>query len=339
MNGSAPNSGPTLRATAFAPLIRHFGGSVAGIRDLLQGHKLDPREVRDPYAVVPLAAYLEVFEDAARKVRDPVFGARLGRQLTPADLGPTGLLMIQSATLRRGLERFHSCLAALQSATDVRFLELGGQFEVTYEIRSDVVTPLPQDTEFSLSSICNLIRRCFDPRWSPEEIHFAHGPSRRPDLLQEFFGAPIKFGQATNRILSSSQGLDRHFRSEDTALIALIEHYAADLAMSSVSSSSFKERVRAIVAQNLGQRPINLPMVAAELGFAPRSLQRRLAEEDTSLREIVKIQRREIVTKQLANPDARLKEVAQALGYSDGTVFWRAYRDWTGEAPSRSRIS
>ena len=39
----------------------------------------------------------------------------------------------------------------------------------------------------------------------------------------------------------------------------------------------------------------------------------------------------------LADPRLSLKQVAQALGYSDGTVFWRAYRGWTGRAPSRAR--
>ena len=97
------------------------------------------------------------------------------------------------------------------------------------------------------------------------------------------------------------------------------------------------DRVIRWVTRNLGQRPPTLEIIAGDLGLTRRTLQRRLSEEGTSLRRILEHRRRDIVEGYLANPDLDMKRVAAALGYSDQTVFWRAYRRWTGARPTDRR--
>ncbi|WP_102224575.1 AraC family transcriptional regulator [Acidimangrovimonas sediminis] len=332
-----PEPRPFVRATALAPVLRHFHDRQAEFTGLLTGHGVDPGRVRDLYEEIPLASYFEVFEAAARLARDPVLGARLGLEISPADLGPTGLLLMQSSTIRRGLGRFQETLAALQTATDMTLSDDGVRLSLSYQIASRAVVPGAQDAEFSLSCVCRLIRLGFDRRWRPEEVHFSHPSSRRPDLLERLFAAPVRFGQGANRIVFGPEGLDTPHRTEDAGLIAVIERHVADLIRAREPELSLAERVRTIVDRDLGSRPVTLSGVAAALGLAPRSLQRHLAAEDTSLREIVRAERRRIGEQQLARPDVRLKSVAASLGYADETVLWRAWKDWTGAPPSRGR--
>lgn len=328
---------PSLRASALAPVLAHFADNPGRIETLLRVHGLDPVRVRDPYEPIPLAAYLRIFEAAAELAGDPVLGARLGQRIQPGELGPTGLLLQQSGTMRRGLQRFAASLSALQTATDMQLTEAEGLVSVTYHIRSPRVRPLPQDSEFSLSTLVRLIRAAFDSRWQPLEVHFEHAPSRRPDLLQRMFRAPVRFGQSSNRLLFAPEGLDREIRVEDGGLILVIERHVADLVLEQDAGAALSDRVLSVVVRNLGQRPVDLDSIAAELGLAPRSLQRALAEEGRSLRAILQAHRQGIADTYLADPRLSLKQVAQALGYSDATVFWRAYKGWTGHPPSRDR--
>ncbi|WP_158964948.1 AraC family transcriptional regulator [Chachezhania sediminis] len=331
--------GPSLRAAALAPILRHFGDRQADLDRILRQRGLDPAAVQDPYAVIPLTAYLTVFEDAARLAKDPVLGARLGRRIGPADLGPNGLLMIQSGTMRRGLDRFRRNLASFQNGTESRLVEDGPQAAFSYQLNRPDAVAWPQDAAFSMSCLCHMIRTAFDPRWSPEEIHFIHAPSPRPDVLERLFRAPVRFGQSANRVIFDARALDRVHRAEDTALIAVIKRHVADLILTEDTDTSLSDRVGLVVSRSLGQRPVTLDSVARELGLAPRSLQRHLAAEGTSLRRIVQAHRERIVATQLDTPGTSLKAVAQSLGYSDGTVFWRAYRGWTGHAPSKRTLS
>lgn len=324
---------PSLRAASLAPLRQYFDRAKGRLDALLRLHGLDPRKMRDPYEAIPLPAYLRLFEDAAQLAGDPLLGARLGQRIRPADLGPMGLLMQQSGTIRAGLERFTHSVSALQSATDIQLVERDGLVALSYQIRDPRLRGHAQDTEFSLSATSWLIRMSFDPQWRPIEVQLEHCASARSEALEAIFRAPVRSGQGANRLILAPDGLRAVHRAEDDALINLIERHVGDLSVPE-QARSLSDSVGRLVARNLGQRPVTLAAIAAELGFTPRTLQRGLSAEGTSLRRIVRSRRLEIVEGYLRTPGLDMKQAAAALGYSDQTAFWRAFKGWTGHRPS-----
>lgn len=326
-----------LRAVALLPLFRYFKG-VDGFAEILSRNGIDTDLVSDPYELIPLRAFLVILEEAARLARDPVLGARLGLTISPGELGPAGLLMMQSSTLRKGLVRYTESISALQGTTEMRLSEHDGYFDLTYQVNIADQMQWRQDAEMSLSSTCNLIRTCFDPKWRPLEVHFLHGYAPRPDLLEKIFRAPVRLGQGANRIIFSSDKIDMPFRGEDGELINVVSRHLADLLLERKGqAASCSAQVKSIVARKMGRGPCNVANIASEMGMTSRTLQRCLAAEKTSLRAIMREHRQEIAQASLAGSRSSLSEIAWSLGYSDGTVFWRAYKQWTGSAPSRRR--
>ena len=124
-------------------------------------------------------------------------------------------------------------------------------------------------------------------------------------------------------------------RQEDRDLILLIERHLSDLIADSGQASSMAERVNSLIRLYLGVRPTDLETIAAGLKIAPRSLQRRLAEEGVSIRELTQRHRMQMATTLLSEGGMSVEDIAASLGYADGTSFWRAYKKWTGFAPSR----
>lgn len=156
-------------------------------------------------------------------------------------------------------------------------------------------------------------------------------------MLQKLFRAPVLFHQSANRlIMSRDEAMIRH-RPEDAGLVAILARHIADLGAQHRHAPTLVDRVRRIVSLTLGQRPVTLDSVAAELRMSARSLQRYLSEEGTSLRALVQEHRVETAQMLLERTDMPLSQVALTLGYADGTVFWRAYRSWTGQEPSAIR--
>ena len=94
--------------------------------------------------------------------------------------------------------------------------------------------------------------------------------------------------------------------------------------------------VRAVLARSLGASP-TLASIARELGLSTRTLHRRLEAEGTSFRQLKDALRRETALAQLRTTRASVADIASALGYSEPSAFFRAFRNWTGEAPSRHR--
>ena len=78
--------------------------------------------------------------------------------------------------------------------------------------------------------------------------------------------------------------------------------------------------------------------LAAEIsGYSVRSLQRRLKEERTSYAQVVDKARCRVAMSTLREDRFSLTQIAEQLGYSEHSAFTRAFRRWTGMAPSQYR--
>ena len=77
--------------------------------------------------------------------------------------------------------------------------------------------------------------------------------------------------------------------------------------------------------------------VAQALATSERSLQRKLQAEGVSFRDVVDEARHKLAIVYLGDRTLSLTDVACLLGYSEGAAFTRAYKRWTGTAPSLAR--
>lgn len=318
----------SIRASVLMPLIEHVDQKTGKADLLLAGHGLLRSQMRDEYAMVPMTRYVALFEEAARVVGDPVLGARLGRAFTPGDLGPIGMLFSLSPTMRTAFLRLSKYVNAFQGATGSGLFEENGDVVWTYRLLDPVLWPRRQESEFTLSASCQLVRAAFGKGWRPLEVQFEHAAPRDTEPLQRIFRCPLAFNQTGNRLVIAREDADRVHRLEDRALTAILERHAADLVPDAELSPGTVEKVKALIAIYLGHKPITLAAIAMELNTSARTLQRRLGEEGASLRDLVQEHRQAIAGFHLDHPGASRTSVAQSLGYADTTVLWRARRRW-----------
>jgi AraC-like DNA-binding protein len=98
-------------------------------------------------------------------------------------------------------------------------------------------------------------------------------------------------------------------------------------------------QVSHIVSKRLGQADLEVNSIAAEMGLSSRTLQRRLAEEGTSLRDLVRRHRSQIVGRLLKDPKTKMTVIAHDVGYADATTFSRAFKNWSGDTPRDHRVA
>ena len=73
--------------------------------------------------------------------------------------------------------------------------------------------------------------------------------------------------------------------------------------------------------------------------MSERSIQRRLNEEHTSYRQLVDEVRKSLAIEHLSRPGTSTTDVAFLLGFSEPSAFTRAFRRWTGAAPTEFRAA
>jgi AraC-like DNA-binding protein len=97
--------------------------------------------------------------------------------------------------------------------------------------------------------------------------------------------------------------------------------------------------VEQLIRGNGVQRPLSLQEAAKRLMTSPRTLQRRLMAEGTSHRAIVGAVRRECALELLCENGGSVARVVEHLGFSEKRGFYRAFKRWTGLAPSHFRLA
>ena len=96
-------------------------------------------------------------------------------------------------------------------------------------------------------------------------------------------------------------------------------------------------RVLTFLAARLKGAVPPLSEVASALAMSERSIQRSLSEEQTSYRELVDEVRKNLAIEHLSRPGTSATDVSFLLGFSEPSAFTRAFRRWTGLAPTSFR--
>jgi AraC-like DNA-binding protein len=93
-------------------------------------------------------------------------------------------------------------------------------------------------------------------------------------------------------------------------------------------------RLKRALRTALARGDTSLGTVARTIGMSGRSLERRLSARGTSYQEVRDAVRRSITEELLVVRGANVTEAALATGFSEVAAFTRAFRRWTGMAPS-----
>ena len=79
-------------------------------------------------------------------------------------------------------------------------------------------------------------------------------------------------------------------------------------------------RLHRTLAGSLESGPLELDAAAKQLYMSPRTLQRRLAEEGSTFRDVLDSLRRDVALEHLRHKDLAIAEVAHLTGFSEVTI-------------------
>lgn len=100
---------------------------------------------------------------------------------------------------------------------------------------------------------------------------------------------------------------------------------------------SFRRQVEAVVEPLLAEGDANIDRVARDMALSRQTLYRRLKAEDVTFEQLLDELRHHLALKLLGDQHMPVKQAAWRLGFSDPAAFSRAFKRWTGTAPSFAR--
>jgi len=298
---------------------------------------LDASAIADPHRFIACADFTRLLEAAARSTGDQCFGLHFGERFSPKDVGPLAYVVLNSPTFAVGFQNIARYLRIHNQGTEVSFAAEGPRAYVRFRLVEPGVDDPRQHDEFTAAVGLNMMRLMAGSRWAPAEVQFAHHAPRDTSEHVRLFAAPLSFGHAVNALVIDPEFAERPVPAADERLYAIMKEHVDRIVREMPREVDLLSSVREVVAHAMRDGDPALARVAGRLALSARTLQRRLREEGTDFKRLVDDTRQRFAIDYLRDAAQTVTEIAYLLGYSEVSAFNRAFKRWTGAAPSEYR--
>jgi AraC-like DNA-binding protein len=262
-------------------------------------------------------------------------GLECGQNFRPDTFADVGLAVISTQTLRHS----HIVNAKYQKLTQqfgTTAMDVKGQTaRILWEPYIDDPERLRPVTE-AVYVGCVAIARwlLWDENAEALVVKFRHAKPCEPDPYIECYGCEVLYDQPYDSLEYDISLANIKLPQANPNLLKSLE-IRLDKAVHNLENQNLiKNQVHQCIQHLLSNSPVNLPAVSNIIGHSEQTVARRLKDENSSFRAILRDVRRETADFYLSEGHKTLTEIALALGYSDHSAFTRAYKSWYGHAPS-----
>ena len=149
------------------------------------------------------------------------------------------------------------------------------------------------------------------------------------DEFIDFVRCEVRKGNR-NIIVFDDEDMNKPFISYNDNMWDFFEPELQRRLSETIRDAPFAAKVRSSLAELLPRGEGTADSVAEKLSLGKRTLQRRLAEENTSFRKQLDETRNLLASHYLRNTNMSTSEIAFMLGYHEMNSFLRAFHNWTG---------
>jgi AraC-like DNA-binding protein len=270
----------------------------------------------------PLVRVQALLDDAATKLGAPLLGLELAERIPRGAFGITEFVVRASPTVRHGLAALCETSPLINPPLEMRYVadRHGCEIRFTYAAQSDVLGV--QLNEYTVSVIQKSFASVLGTELPVERAWFAHARRMRGDEVARRFGCPVSFGAVDCGFAVSSEVIDRTIANADAPLYEYLLAQARGQ-LANMGSYGIVAQVVRVLDARLAVAEVSAEAVAVALGTTARSLQRHLAEEGTTFRDVLaRVRRRR--RDELQRTGLVDAEIATRLGFANVRTMRRS---------------
>jgi AraC-like DNA-binding protein len=320
-------------AVAIARALGAYGCDSQGI---FTEAGIDLNATSDPDVRFPINNLNQVWKLAVKETEDPSFGLTVAEFILPTTFHAMGYSMWASSTLRSAFLRLVRYYRLVADAVEFTLEETDADLRLVGCVLYPGLAHEAQDA--GTACIIRICRVLYKPDFRPVSIALTRPEPKNSEKFHRFFNAPVDFSAPAITLVFRKEDLDAPLPGGNPELAQYSDQVAAEC-LARLDKDRIVTQVYAKLIEQLPSGEPTEEKVAQALHMSLRSLQRRLSEEATSYRGILDRTREELASEYLKQRHLSLGEIAFMLGFSDSSNFSRAFKRWTGLAPSNYRAT
>lgn len=286
---------------------------------------------------LPMRSLLRLWELIAQARPGAGSGAAIAAAAPLGTLDTWDYLVTTGASLAdslRAAQPYHRLVTAAAEGFD-----LSGDSDLTIGYRTTADDPAVASVvnEYVLAYYLRRAREATGRPLVPTRVSFGHpAPADRAQLITVFGTDSIEFDAEADAITFHADDARAPLPRADPMLANLMRSHAELVLASARPVADPLDAFRIALAAALDAGDPSLARVAKTLAMSQRTLQRHLAEHDTSWRDELDLLRYERA-KALLDQGHSTSSVAQRLAFTDDRALRKAFHRWTGAAPTATR--
>jgi len=269
---------------------------------------------------------------------DEAFGLVAAEQLQPQVLHSLGLAWLASDTVYDGLLRLQRFGRLVSTGIDLQLEEEGDCVHLYLATDPRFAGACPASRDYAVGIVTRMCRMTLGEFLAPVRILLDRPAPNEPERWEYLLASRVVFDSDTTRITWSRADIMEPLVTGDPRLARINDEHTLAYLDSFLARSVTRDVVDKIV-EKLPDGAPGQQQIAAALHVSNRTLQRKLRQENTSFKELLKDTRMQLAHKYLRSPGRSVVEIAYLLGFSEPSTFSRAFKRWTGVAPAQYRES
>ena len=289
----------------------------------------------DPSMRLPYEKIDRIRAKAVKISGDDAIGIRSASVYSSSQLGALGYAWQASLTLRKACTRLERFIRVVNDKAVVRVEDSDGCMIVTLQldIPSECITARDDGALAIITRMCRLVS---GEGFRLQAVNFKHPAPSDIKPFFEYFGCQLNFDQTENQLLIPLSIVDELLVGANSEL-ALLNDQVVTRRLAQLDRKDIVARVQSALMEQLPNGNISDDSVADALYMSVRTMHRKLAEVDNNFRNLLVEMRRDLAEHYILDNSLTLTEISMLLGFSEPSSFSRAFKHWTGSAPSEIR--
>lgn len=319
----------------------HIGGSWSLIlRDLgldkltvLRRANLPPTLLDGEGSYISLDEFYALYDAIEAESDDPAIALRAGTVVSKELFDPALFAAICSPdmnTAANRLGRYKCLVGAFSLDVDVDIDETTIRYRC--EHRPDIPRLLGLTEMVFLVAFA---RRATRHEIVPRRVNVQRLPSAL-EPYESYFGCAVERDDIYT-VVFAARDASRPFLTHNEPMWEAFEPSLRRRVAEADEARSTREQVEVALCELLPSGRALMKDVSKELGMGTRTLQRRLAAENTTWLEVLNRTRERLARHYLRTTNMSPTEVSFLLGFEDPNSLFRAFQRWTGKTPESWR--
>ncbi|RRJ84640.1 AraC family transcriptional regulator [Aestuariirhabdus litorea] len=306
---------------------------------LLSNLGISPQLLGDSSQQIDGQAFQQLLKSLITRSRDPLFGLHCARHVQPGSYSVLGYISMNCDTLGSALKRIvpYEKLIGDMGTSSIEYYN--DHTVLHWSCHYDDPEVVSHMVDNHLASWLAYGRWITDGEGSPLKVSLMR-PQPEPAVKDEYrsaFGCPVYFGQSMNALFLKNDYLKLPLRQSNRQLLQTLEEHARALITEQNTEQSLALRVRYALKQKIRDGVPRKDLVADKLAMTPRTMQRKLRQENTSYQQILDRLRQESAEHFLLETAMPITGIALRLGFSEPRSFHRSFKQWFGITPGEYR--